>query len=311
MKISPIKQHSFKGILIEKPKNKEQKLEYKPFSWELSNISTSGQIPCYHSKAYSLYKPSYVDLYKDSLPDCEEIKTDKEYEFCTDIFNRKIKREYYGCSSHIPSVYNSDALNREDSLVALNLKLEAFKERKSELLRELMADVEKDERIAQTIRYQNSIKIINIFSKDDMDKATLAASKTADDFKNFAKLTESYLKVDEKIKSNKEEIIYINEARNNGTLIDISKRDVNDPNKPIWLYMEENLPHWDNLADNKFYDYFKTILESCKKVVCLPHKTIPFKDVLLMVNNKEKVFNRGEFMKKVINYVDYTISHRL
>ena len=75
--------------------------------------------------------------------------------------------------------------------------------------------------------------------------------------------------------------------------------------------MENELPRWDNIKDSDFYNYFRETLENCKKVLCLPHKTIELKEILLLISDREKRFGRGEYMKKVVDYVDYAISHKL
>ena len=108
-------------------------------------------------------------------------------------------------------------------------------------------------------------------------------------FKDYANLRDSSDKVRQCINDNENEINLLSEKRKAGKLIDISRRDIYDPNKALWNAMQN-------------------IKEVAEKYVSLPHKTISVQEILRAVGSKAK---SADIPKLAIQYVDALIKNRI
>ena len=72
-------------------------------------------------------------------------------------------------------------------------------------------------------------------------------------------------------------------------MIDISRRDIYDPNKALWQAMQN-------------------IKDAVEKYVSLPHKTISVQEILKAIDTKAK---NVDISKLAIQYVDSLIRNRI
>ena len=128
----------------------------------------------------------------------------------------------------------------------------------------------------------------------EMDKefgnTQMIAKDAINTFKDYVTLRDSAEDVKDTIDKNKAELSLIDEAKKGGKLVDISKRDIYDPNKALWEAVS---------ADIK---------AAAKKYLALPHKTISIETLLKEINPKN-IFNIPP--KQIIGYVDNIIRNAL
>lgn len=269
MKIQAINTNTnFKGLFTDKSaqNNGNWRMEYQPYSWESNNTG-------------KMANKERIDIYANMLPDNEEIYTkNKGYyaETSGDILGTTSYYKTYDGRMR-RTIDEMPAMNREDSLKVLDKKLGKFLEQKQELRKELEANFDR-----QTLAIRSSSDNYNIASyeldntfwtkkniKNNMDNAARELKNNADimyqNSQNYIKLMGSIDAVRQTKENGQKEIKQIEELRKSGKLIDISRRDIPNPNEALKQA----------LAD---------IRAAAGKFLCLPHKLMSMEEVLKIVN---------------------------
>lgn len=293
MKIQAINTNTnFKGLFTDKSaqNNGNWRMEYQPYSWESNNTG-------------KMANKERIDIYANMLPDNEEIYTkNKGYyaETSGDILGTTSYYKTYDGRMR-RTIDEMPAMNREDSLKVLDKKLEKFLEQKQELRKELEANFDR-----QTLAIRSSSDNYNIASyeldntfwtkkniKNNMDNAARELKNNADimyqNSQNYIKLMGSIDAVRQTKENGQKEIKQIEELRKSGKLIDISRRDIPNPNEALKQA----------LAD---------IRAAAGKFLCLPHKLMSMEEVLKIVNprNLSSGYN-NEIMHHIEKLIKRTV----
>lgn len=289
MKIQAINTNTnFKGLFTDKSaqNNGNWRMEYQPYSWESNNTG-------------KMANKERIDIYANMLPDNEEIYTkNKGYyaETSGDILGTTSYYKTYDGRMR-RTIDEMPSLNREDSLKVLDKKLEKFLEQKQELRKELEANFDR-----QTLAIRSSSDNYNIASyeldntfwtkkniKNNMDNAARELKNNADimyqNSQNYIKLMGSIDAVRQTKENGQKEIKQIEELRKSGKLIDISRRDIPNPNEALKQA----------LAD---------IRAAAGKFLCLPHKLMSMDEVLKIVNPRN--LSSG-YNNEIISHVEKLI----
>ena len=293
MKIQAINTNTnFKGLFTDKSaqNNGNWRMEYQPYSWESNNTG-------------KMANKERIDIYANMLPDNEEIYTkNKGYyaETSGDILGTTSYYKTYDGRMR-RTIDEMPAMNREDSLKVLDKKLGKFLEQKQELRKELEANFDR-----QTLAIRSSSDNYNIASyeldntfwtkkniKNNMDNAARELKNNADimyqNSQNYIKLMGSIDAVRQTKENGQKEIKQIEELRKSGKLIDISRRDIPNPNESLKQA----------LAD---------IRAAAGKFLCLPHKLMSMEEVLKIVNprNLSSGYN-NEIMHHIEKLIKRTV----
>ena len=293
MKIQAINTNTnFKGLFTDKSaqNNGNWRMEYQPYSWESNNTG-------------KMANKERIDIYANMLPDNEEIYTkNKGYyaETSGDILGTTSYYKTYDGRMR-RTIDEMPAMNREDSLKVLDKKLGKFLEQKQELRKELEANFDR-----QTLAIRSSSDNYNIASyeldntfwtkkniKNNMDNAARELKNNADimyqNSQNYIKLMGSIDAVRQTKEIGQKEIKQIEELRKSGKLIDISRRDIPNPNEALKQA----------LAD---------IRAAAGKFLCLPHKLMSMDEILKIVNprNLSSGYN-NEIMHHIEKLIKRTV----
>ena len=293
MKIQAINTHTnFKGLFTDKSaqNNGNWRMEYQPYSWESNNTG-------------KMANKERIDIYANMLPDNEEIYTkNKGYyaETSGDILGTTSYYKTYDGRMR-RTIDEMPSMNREDSLKVLDKKLGKFLEQKQELRKELEANFDR-----QTLAIRSSSDNYNIASyeldntfwtkkniKNNMDNAARELKNNADimyqNSQNYIKLMGSIDAVRQTKENGQKEIKQLEELRKSGKLIDISRRDIPNPNEALKQA----------LAD---------IRAAAGKFLCLPHKLMSMEEVLKIVNprNLSSGYN-NEIMHHIEKLIKRTV----
>lgn len=293
MKIQAINTNTnFKGLFTDKSaqNNGNWRMEYQPYSWESNNTG-------------KMANKERIDIYANMLPDNEEIYTkNKGYyaETSGDILGTTSYYKTYDGRMR-RTIDEMPSMNREDSLKVLDKKLGKFLEQKQELRKELEANFDR-----QTLAIRSSSDNYNIASyeldntfwtkkniKNNMDNAARELKNNADimyqNSQNYIKLMGSIDAVRQTKENGQKEIKQIEELRKSGKLIDISRRDIPNPNEALKQA----------LAD---------IRAAAGKFLCLPHKLMSMEEVLKIVNprNLSSGYN-NEIMHHIEKLIKRTV----
>lgn len=293
MKIQAINTNTnFKGLFTDKSaqNNGNWRMEYQPYSWESNNTG-------------KMANKERIDIYANMLPDNEEIYTkNKGYyaETSGDILGTTSYYKTYDGRMR-RTIDEMPAMNREDSLKVLDKKLGKFLEQKQELRKELEANFDR-----QTFAIRSSSDNYNIASyeldntfwtkkniKNNMDNAARELKNNADimyqNSQNYIKLMGSIDAVRQTKENGQKEIKQIEELRKSGKLIDISRRDIPNPNEALKQA----------LAD---------IRAAAGKFLCLPHKLMSMDEILKIVNprNLSSGYN-NEIMHHIEKLIKRTV----
>ena len=293
MKIQAINTNTnFKGLFTDKSaqNNGNWRMEYQPYSWESNNTG-------------KMANTERIDNYANMLPDNEEIYTkNKGYyaETSGDILGTTSYYKTYDGRMR-RTIDEMPAMNREDSLKVLDKKLGKFLEQKQELRKELEANFDR-----QTLAIRSSSDNYNIASyeldntfwtkkniKNNMDNAARELKNNADimyqNSQNYIKLMGSIDAVRQTKENGQKEIKQIEELRKSGKLIDISRRDIPNPNEALKQA----------LAD---------IRAAAGKFLCLPHKLMSMDEILKIVNprNLSSGYN-NEIMHHIEKLIKRTV----
>lgn len=293
MKIQAINTNTnFKGLFTDKSaqNNGNWRMEYQPYSWESNNTG-------------KMANKERIDIYANMLPDNEEIYTkNKGYyaETSGDILGTTSYYKTYDGKMR-RTIDEMPSMNREDSLKVLDKKLGKFLEQKQELRKELEANFDR-----QTLAIRSSSDNYNIASyeldntfwtkkniKNNMDNAARELKNNADimyqNSQNYIKLMGSIDAVRQTKENGQKEIKQIEELRKSGKLIDISRRDIPNPNEALKQA----------LAD---------IRAAAGKFLCLPHKLMSMDEILKIVNprNLSSGYN-NEIMHHIEKLIKRTV----
>ena len=293
MKIQAINTNTnFKGLFTDKSaqNNGNWRMEYQPYSWE-------------SNKKKKMANKERIDIYANMLPDNEEIYTkNKGYyaETSGDILGTTSYYKTYDGRMR-RTIDEMPSMNREDSLKVLDKKLGKFLEQKQELRKELEANFDR-----QTLAIRSSSDNYNIASyeldntfwtkkniKNNMDNAARELKNNADimyqNSQNYIKLMGSIDAVRQTKENGQKEIKQLEELRKSGKLIDISRRDIPNPNEALKQA----------LAD---------IRAAAGKFLCLPHKLMSMEEVLKIVNprNLSSGYN-NEIMHHIEKLIKRTV----
>ncbi len=293
MKIQAINTNTnFKGLFTDKSaqNNGNWRMEYQPYSWESNNTG-------------KMANKERIDIYANMLPDNEEIYTKNKGYYA------ETSRDILGTTSYYKTydgrmrrtIDEMPSMNREDSLKVLDKKLGKFLEQKQELRKELEANFDR-----QTLAIRSSSDNYNIASyeldntfwtkkniKNNMDNAARELKNNADimyqNSQNYIKLMGSIDAVRQTKENGQKEIKQIEELRKSGKLIDISRRDIPNPNEALKQA----------LAD---------IRAAAGKFLCLPHKLMSMEEVLKIVNprNLSSGYN-NEIMHHIEKLIKRTV----
>lgn len=289
MKIQAINTNTnFKGLFTDKSaqNNGNWRMEYQPYSWESNNTG-------------KMANKERIDIYANMLPDNEEIYTkNKGYyaETSGDILGTTSYYKTYDGRMR-RTIDEMPAMNREDSLKVLDKKLGKFLEQKQELRKELEANFDR-----QTLAIRSSSDNYNIASyeldntfwtkkniKNNMDNAARELKNNADimyqNSQNYIKLMGSIDAIRQTKENGQKEIKQIEELKKSGKLIDISRRDIPNPNEALKQA----------LAD---------IRAAAGKFLCLPHKLMSMDEILKIVNPRN--LSSG-YNNEIISHVEKLI----
>lgn len=277
MKINAINNTNFRGLFTDKTAQNggNWRMEYSPYSWESNNSS-------------KMANKKKIDVYASSLPDNEEIYTKFENggENSKDILGTE---SYYKHSDGKMrrTITEVPSMNREESLKVQNKKYDAFLDMKKDEFRRLRGNVtdvtEKvDNSITNFRRYADDIPLgffaaaydrrqaVNQMSKE-FNTVVDSAKNAYTNFLDYDKLRISADNVRSVQKRNAEEIEKLADLRKSGRLIDISRRDIADADKPLI----ESLTRGFNTIRSKF--------------VCLPHRLISMDEVMRSLGRASEV----------------------
>lgn len=292
MKINAITKTNFTGLFTDKThqNNGNWRMEYSPYSWEKNNTSKMANQVDLDLKSYTLPDNEKIFAYG-----CDGKKS------CKDIFGTEFYYEYPNGAMR-KTITEMPAMNREESLNVQTKKLKTFVD---------MKYGEMNNRLEWNIK--NSQKLFDLNKKSFMDASEeydlgfFDRTHSKKDLKNnmkrsfddiyscgktllynamdYIELSKSKDIIVDKIAENEKEIKLLKDARLKDNLIDISKRDVYDPNKALWIAMHNA----------------KAIIN---KIVALPDRTITVEQILKAIGNNIK---DAEIPQKAVQYVDALI----
>jgi hypothetical protein len=292
MKIQPIST-SFRGLFINRTPQGEttKQVYYRPYSWESNNTS-------------KMALKEKVDVAASKLPDNEEIFTDgMERAISEDILGTvSYLRTYYGGhKDDFSTIIQEPAMNREESLTVLDKKLNAFlglKTCSSSGLKNSSIYFNGDINQAtdeffnyahdQAKGFMDSMRSKSANRQgmiEQVERLVGDAKNIYNNFMEYVSLRNSMDTVERQRRDNLDEIKILKEARESGNLIDISRRDVYDPNRPLWNAFNE--------------------MKAEGKIIALPHRTISVKDFLKIMNLKIDAQN---IAGKAVHAADFLIS---
>lgn len=298
MKINAISSTNFRGLFSNKSAQNggNWRMEYSPYAWESKNGWTIDS---------KMANQNNIDIFGTCLPDNEKIYTEKNgKKSAKDILGTEFYYEYNNGKVR-KTITEIPAMNREDSLRVYNNKLEKFlemKKEKAESIEKTIINATKNLDDDAEIFYTRADDLKNSYfgrsySTEDssrvmenkFNKVKDSLEDVTKQFKDYANLRDSSDRVKQYIYDNENEINLLSQKRKAGKLIDISRRDIYDPNKALWNAMQN-------------------IKEVAEKYVSLPHKTISVQEILKAVGTKAK---QVDIPKLAIQYVDTLIKNRI
>ncbi len=296
MKINAINNTNFKGLFTNKSTNDNWRMEYSPYSWEQNN--TSKMAP---KKQFSIYA--------STLPDNEElfIKDNSYYdkEYSKDILGTESYFKNSETGKIRKTITEVPAMNREDSLIVLNKKLNKFLDLKSKEMSSISKDYEDTKN--STIKSESRFEYFYKDSKEGYLNREYSRSTSREvlneefynlrnnvvnlynNFNNYIQLRDSADNVKKTILNNQSEIDLLKKLRSDDKLIDISKRDIYDPNKALWNALQD-------------------IRKAANKFVCLPHRLISMDEIIRALGT---IVKREDISRRAIEYVDVLIKRSI
>ena len=298
MKINAISNTNFRGLFTNKSAQNggNWRMEYSPYAWESKN---GWEIDS------KMANQSGIDIFGTCLPDNEKIYTEKNgRKSSEDILGTEFYYEYNNGKVR-KTITEVPAMNREDSLKVYNQKLNKFlemKKEKAESMEKAVANATKNLDDDAEMFYSRADDLKNSYfgrsyttedssrmMENKFNKVKDSLEDVTKQFKDYAHLRDSIDRVKQYIYDNEKEISLLSEKRKAGKLIDISRRDIYDPNKALWQAMQN-------------------IKDAVEKYVSLPHKTISVQEILKAIDTKAK---NVDIPKLAIQYVDSLIRNRI
>lgn len=296
MKINAITNASFRGLFTNKSHENggNWKMEYSPYSWESNNTSKMANQTELDILGYTL--PDNEKMYQ---MDCTGRKS------CKDIFDTEFYYEYPNGTMR-KTITEVPAMNLEESLKVQTEKLKEFAQiKKGRMRNQLEWDIKNSQKYSSKCKdafvecskeydlgyfdrthTRKGLKSRMAEHFDTLDTITNILRKNALEYMELSKSKDMIV---DKIAENNKKIEILKEARLKDILIDISRRDVYDPNRALWLAMHNA----------------KAIVN---KIVALPHKTISVRQILNAIGHNIK---EAEIPQKAIEYVDVLIKQAL
>ena len=298
MKISAINNNiNFKGLYTDKSMQNggDWRMEYSPYSWE-----------CSYWTGYSAKEnPRDIDIFGTVLSDNEMISefNDGRRSY-KDILGTEFSYEYNDGRMR-KAITEVPAMNREDSLTVFNKKMKKFLALKSEKLASITKTIldigngryEMNHQFEQhandikkwSINRNYSLECSSDFMSKEYDNVLQKIGDIVRQFEQYKTIRDSMDYTKKYIAENDKEIELLSERRNAGKLIDISRRNIYDPNKKLW-------------------DAMHNVKKVADKFVVLPHKMISVDEILKYIS---KYYKNMEIPDAAIRYVDMVINSRM
>jgi len=297
MKIQAINTNSFKGLFADKTlyNNGNWRMEYSPYSWESNNTG-------------KMAAKEKIDVFAPTLPDNEEIYTTDKYAYKTASSKDILGTESYYVTNDGKvrrTITEVPSLNREESLRVLDKKLEKFLKIKQEMRTELeqgfkpafdsgnSASIEYDSWAREHERgvFDRSYNKSEAAAKMNGQKSSLkkALDSMYENSQKYMQLMGSMDAVRQSRANIQKEANDIAALRSTGRLIDISRRDIVNPNDALQAALQN----------------LKTAAE---KHLCLPHKLVSMEEILKIINPKGLLnFSRDEIIRQVETMIKRSI----
>lgn len=289
MKVLPINRLNFKGELIDTSKDGIWSVKYRPYSWEKPDDFFIN-----NSKSFSLTDTK--------LPDNEWMlgKTEGPRVYKTDILGTALDYQERLCSDTrtvVPVNEVGPSMNLEESLIVLEKKLRAFLGLKEKAMLDLKKEISETRSEFPKISHKHWIFASDIdrpWGRHEYRKSSrkekvnqyfremhFSAVDITEKFELYAKFAESQKPIWQKISWIKTQLQAIRDAKATDSLIDISRRDVENPNGPL----KEALGCIENARG---------------KLVALPEKTIPVADIIKAIGKDITIENAIKFVETIM-----------
>ena len=288
MQISSINNTNFKGLFTDKTayNGGEWKMEYQPYSWELKKANKE-----------------HLDIFASYLPDNEEIYTKRGgFEKSEDILGTVSYYKHYenGIDVKRSTIDDLPSLNLEESLKVQDEKLDKFLKLKQDKMLEIKSEAAKSTRDLAYVsqeheRYANDIgELIGLHSYNKIDrengvrsnfhKVEIMVKQLREKFTDYTKLAESANAIRKIKEQGLKELAEIEKAKLTDSYIDISRRDIKNPNGPL-------------------ISALNNIEKAKNKLVALSYRTISMDEILRHLD--------GNFQAdKIIKFVEELIEKR-
>lgn len=300
MKITTVNNVNFSGVFTDKKWHNMGKwsMEYAPYSWESNNTSR-------------MTHKEKIDMLASTLPDNEEFYKAKAngyarlFESSEDVLGTVSYYRDFEKNEMGKTITEVPAMNRETSLDFLRKKLEKFMKLKKAYGEQIQSSIKESMSRIDNLAYDydkhskdydanfSLAKNSNNHNKENMDinfeEVINENKKIYNSSKEYVKLRDSMDELRINIESARHEVEKLKEARLGKNLIDISRRDVYDPNKPLW-------------------DALQDIRTAYGKLVALPHKTTSVNELISEAGVK---LTDTKFSDKIIKFVDELIKKRV
>lgn len=292
MKIQAINGNTnFKGLFTDKTAENggNWRMEYRPYSWESANTG-------------KMAPKAQFSVYAKKLPDNEEIYTkswkSEFHEVSEDILGTK---SYYKRQdgSMRRTISEMPSLNREESLKVLDKKLDAFLNMKNEERKVVQGELNKiyeegtgfaEDYDLANAHYRRSLgwfegishnnEVVNTMN-DKKFRLNRAFDKMFEASNDYIKLQASIDAVRQTKENGLKEIKQLEELRKADKLIDISRRDIENPNGAL-------------------IQALKDMRGVVGKYICLPNKLISMDEFLKSINPKNIAsFSQDEVTRQV------------
>ena len=300
MKIQSVNSIKFGGVFTDKSyqNNGNWRMEYSPYSWENDNSSR-------------MKHKEKIDIFASTLPDNEEIykvKSESYYrifESSEDLLGTVSYWHDFKKDDMRKTIVQVPSMDRETSLDVLRKKLEKFMAMKGEYGNKILNDMKENmSKVNESKSFYNKASVdydagflASQYSKstnksimdENASKIVDEAQKMYNSSKDYVKLRASMDDLRINIEKTKQEVEKLKDARLNHKLIDISKRDVYDPNKLLW-------------------DALQDIRNCYGKLVALPHKTVTVEE---LISESGVKLTDTKLASKIIKFVDELIAKRI
>lgn len=233
MKIQAVNNTNFKGLFLDKTRenNNNWRMEYYPYSWESNNTS-------------KMERKEKIDLTADKLPNNEEIYTE------TNTFEKnslKRSEDILGTVSYWEkgngemrrTITEMPAFDRLTSLNVYRTKMNVFRSMQERNLTKLGESFNSIHDNARVWNARIADKAAKFFpSSSDLiyygQKLGDCEQEMNTNIRKFLSILNGYTKGKNHMENIREEIEALENAKKNGKLIDISRRDIADRNRPLY-----------------------------------------------------------------------------